>query len=101
MDPEREPDVLEHFGISTVEAMSAGAVPVVLGVGGLTETVRHGVDGFHFRTLGGLVAMTRSLIDDPAMLERLSSSAEARAQTFGVDAFADRLDRILADLGLG
>jgi hypothetical protein len=28
-DPERHPDRFEHFGITTVEAMSAGAVPVV------------------------------------------------------------------------
>ena len=30
-DPDRHPDRFEHFGITTVEAMSAGAVPVVIG----------------------------------------------------------------------
>lgn len=98
VDPEKEPDVLEHFGISTVEAMSAGAVPVVIGVGGLVETVRHGVDGYHFRTLDGLVSMTRSLIDDEGARARMSASAEQRARRFGVEAFAERLDAIVDDL---
>ncbi len=31
-DAEDDPNRMEHFGISIVEAMSAGAVPVVLGV---------------------------------------------------------------------
>lgn len=98
VDPEKEPDVLEHFGISTVEAMSAGAVPVVLGVGGLVETVRHGVDGYHFRTPDGLAAMTASLIDDPGARQRMSASSEERARTFGIEAFAERLDRIVEGL---
>ena len=29
-DPDRHPDRFEHFGITTVEAMSAGAVPIVI-----------------------------------------------------------------------
>jgi glycosyltransferase involved in cell wall biosynthesis len=98
VDPDKEPDVLEHFGISTVEAMSAGAVPLVLAAGGLVETVRHGRDGYHFRTLDGLVAMTRRLVDDPALLAHMSESAEARAHDFGIEAFTARLDAIVDDL---
>jgi glycosyltransferase involved in cell wall biosynthesis len=99
-DPQRHPDRLEHFGISTVEAMSAGAVPVVIGLAGQRETVRHGVDGYHFRSLDGLVALTRDLIDDPGQLRRMSASAAARARRFGLDAFGADLhilvERVLA-----
>lgn len=95
VDPEREPDVLEHFGISTVEAMSAGAVPVVLGVGGLVETVRHGIDGYHFRTIDGLVSMTDGLIADERQRARMSASAADRARMFGIEAFAERFDAIV------
>jgi glycosyltransferase involved in cell wall biosynthesis len=98
VDPEKDPDVLEHFGISTVEAMSAGAVPVVIGNGGLVETVRHGVDGYHFRSPAGLVAMTSSLIDDAGALARMSASAEERAHAFGIDAFGERLDAVVTRL---
>jgi glycosyltransferase involved in cell wall biosynthesis len=99
-DPERHPDRLEHFGISTVEAMSAGAVPVVIGLAGQRETVRHGVDGFHFRSLDGLCALTRALIDDPSLRATMSASASQRARRFAIDAFTADLhtlvDRVLA-----
>ena len=91
----RRPDRLEHFGITTVEAMSAGAVPVVIGLAGQLETVRHGVDGYHFTTLDGLVGLTRMLIDDPDLRSRMSASATSRAREFSMDAFATRLDGLV------
>jgi glycosyltransferase involved in cell wall biosynthesis len=100
-DAQRHPARLEHFGIATVEAMSGGAVPVVIGLAGQLETVRHGVDGFHFRTVGGLVALTRQLVDDERARQRMSLSAIARARSFDLDAFETRLrdvvDRVVGD----
>jgi len=94
-NPERRPDRLEHFGITTVEAMSAGAVPVVIGLAGQLETVRHGVDGFHFRTLAGLIGLTRMLVDDEAQRAQMSRSATQRARDFAMDAFDRRLHRLV------
>jgi glycosyltransferase involved in cell wall biosynthesis len=97
-DEVRRPDRLEHFGITTVEAMSAGAVPIVVGLGGLRETVRHGVDGFHFRTIAGLCSESLSLITDDSMRARMASSAERRAESFSVDAFQAGLRRLIDGL---
>lgn len=94
-DEHRHPDRMEHFGITTVEAMSAGAVPVVIGKAGQVETVRHGVDGFHFQHLSGLVALTRQLVDDPELVERMRASGMRRAQAFSPAAFAENLWRIV------
>ena len=99
-DEERHPDRMEHFGITTVEAMSAGAVPVVIGKAGQIETVRHGIDGFHFQHVDGLVALTRQLVDDPLLVERMRASGTVRAQGFSPEAFAANLwaivERVLA-----
>jgi glycosyltransferase involved in cell wall biosynthesis len=97
-DETRRPDRLEHFGITTVEAMSAGAVPVVVGLGGLRETVRHGVDGFHFRTLAGLCSESLSLMTDDSMRARMASSAARHAESFSIDAFQSGLRRIVEGL---
>lgn len=97
-DPRRNPGRLEHFGITTVEAMSAGAVPVVIGLAGQLETVRHGVDGYHFTELAGLVQQTRTLIDDDVLRSQMSAASAARARSFSSAAFAERLWGIVAGL---
>jgi glycosyltransferase involved in cell wall biosynthesis len=86
-DPDRHPERLEHFGITTVEAMSAGAVPVVIDAAGQTEIVEHGVSGYRFRDLDDLVAHTLRLVDDGEQRNKMSLAAEERAQLFGWDAF--------------
>jgi glycosyltransferase involved in cell wall biosynthesis len=89
-DVERHPDRYEHFGITTVEAMSAGAVPVVIDAAGQVEIVQQGVSGYRFATLDGLVRHTEHLIADPRWREQLSRAAEARARDFGWDSFVAR-----------
>jgi len=74
-----------------VEAMAAGAVPVVFGAAGPAEIVRHGVDGYHWHTLDELVSRTRELIADPARLAAMSASAQQRAGEFSGHVFAQRL----------
>jgi glycosyltransferase involved in cell wall biosynthesis len=96
-DAESAPQRLEHFGIATVEAMSAGVVPIVIGLAGQLEIVEDGKSGYHFRTLDELVEKTRAVIDDPAELARLSEAAEKRAEHFDHDSFALRLEAILSD----
>ena len=90
-DPEIHPERMEHFGISTVEAMSAGAVPVVIGQAGQLEVLDDGVEGYHFADLDELVARTEALIADPARLAALSVAARTRAGTYGEAAFRRQL----------
>jgi glycosyltransferase involved in cell wall biosynthesis len=86
-DPETHPERFEHFGIAVVEAMAAGAVPIVFGAAGPAEIVRHGVDGFHWHTPAELVRLTRDLIADPGALATMSTSAQQRARDFSIEAF--------------
>ncbi len=57
-DEKKEPVKFEHFGITTVEAMASGCVPVVIGNGGQPEIVRHGVSGYLWRSLDELKSLT-------------------------------------------
>lgn len=95
-DPEVHPDRFEHFGIAVVEAMAAGAVPVVFGAAGPAEIVRHGVDGFHWRTLAELTDLTRRLMNDDELRRSMSHSAVERARDFDIDAFVRNLGTTIA-----
>jgi glycosyltransferase involved in cell wall biosynthesis len=99
-DEETAPWVFEHFGITTVEAMAAGCVPVVIDKAGQREIVRHGIDGYRWTTLAELEALTRMVADDDALRSRLAASAVERAGTFSEEAFATRWRDIAADVGI-
>jgi glycosyltransferase involved in cell wall biosynthesis len=78
-----------------VEAMAAGAVPVVFAAAGPAEIVRHGVDGFHWKTLDELQSFTRQLMDDQELRLKMSSAAQSRAADFGVDVFVERINSLI------
>lgn len=90
-DPQRHPERFEHFGIAVVEAMAAGAVPVVFGAAGPAEIVRHGVDGVQWSTTNELAKATIDVVGDPAKRATMAASARLRALDFSVDVFAERV----------
>jgi glycosyltransferase involved in cell wall biosynthesis len=96
--PDERPENQEHFGQTTVEAMSAGAVPVVIGTGGQPEIVTHGVDGYLWDDLAGLARYTERLIADPNELARLGAAAVAASRRFGRAAFIARVREVLGRL---
>jgi glycosyltransferase involved in cell wall biosynthesis len=96
----QRPWALEHFGMTTVEAMSAGAVPVVIDLAGQREIVRDGVDGFRWRTVDDLKQRTIEVAEDEALRRQLSASAMLRAREFSDEAFVDRWRAIVKGLDL-
>lgn len=90
-DLSKNPEYAEHFGISTVEAMGAGAVPVVINSGGQKEIVADGVNGFTWKTLDEFREKTMILIDSKKLLEQFSDAAKTRAQDFSKEMFAQKI----------
>lgn len=90
VDEKHDPTGVEHFGISLVEAMAAGCVPVVTNLGGHKEIVTQGVDGFLFDNLTELIDYTFALIAGPKMMTQLSTSGQAKSKMFGTDKFYEK-----------
>lgn len=97
-DVNRYPAKQEHFGISTVEAMSAAAVPIVYASGGQKEIVTDGVDGFWWNDIDGLMDRTRSLANDAELRCRLSQQAVLTSKRFGREAFTAKVDQLIMEL---
>ena len=96
-DERRVPEKLEHFGITTCEAMSAGCIPVVIAKAGQLEIVEPGESGFLFADADELRGHTRSLMDgfgEPWVAE-MSRRAVAAVQRFDKDRFAQHFHALL------
>lgn len=91
----KEPEKLEHFGISVVEAMAAGAAPVVFKGGGHKEIVEAEVNGLLWDSPSKLNRLTKLLINDKKMLVRLSRSAIEKSKNFGYERFNESIKRLL------
>jgi len=87
VDSERDPGGVEHFGITTVEAMRAGCVPIVVNRGGQPEIVRQGIDGLLWNTVEELKQSTLKVASDPVRLANFASAARERSRKFSRDAF--------------
>lgn len=94
---EKHPERAEHFGISTVEAMGAGTVPVVINAGGQKEIVEDGRNGYLWDTLEDFILKTNNLIKDEKLLKRISIGAVKRSKIFSGDRFCNELKSIIKE----
>ena len=83
-----QPQRAEHFGISTVEAMSWGAVPLVFDDGGQHEIVTPDV-GVRWRTVEELRRETVMLMTDGARRADLAKSAIEASKSYSPERFQD------------
>ena len=86
--PERQ----EHFGISVVEAMAFGCIPLVYDAGGPKEIVETTGCGFTYRTVEECAALVRRLSHMPvAELDALSGAAIHAASRYSDEKFVENL----------
>ncbi len=83
----------EHFGITIVEAMAAGCVPIVHDSGGPREIVNEDV-GFRWRDLGTAANCISGLSHDDELRQRLSAAAAARAKRFSPEIFESKMSKL-------
>lgn len=95
---ETNPEYMEHFGISTVEGMRAGCVPVVYFGGGQPEIVEEGQNGYLFITKEELVAKTEKLVNNDVLRKKLAKNARIKALEFSTNRFNKEFDMVLESL---
>lgn len=94
-DLNKYPEKAEHFGISTVEAMGAGCVPVVINAGGQKEIVENEKSGFLWNTIDELIEKTNAVMNSNSFWEKMSHNAIVRANFFTGERFCKELNEFI------
>lgn len=93
---ETDPTKMEHFGITVVEAMAGGCIPVVVKKGGLTEIVEEDKSGLFWEKEEELVAKTVALINDSKRMQQLLKNSIIRSKEFSKERFISSINRIVS-----
>jgi glycosyltransferase involved in cell wall biosynthesis len=86
----------EHFGITIVEAMAAGCVPVVHNSGGAREIVTNDV-GYKWEAVADASRQVENLIENDTIRRQFSKAAAARSRLFAPEEFESGIARVLGE----
>jgi glycosyltransferase involved in cell wall biosynthesis len=89
----------EHFGISVVEAMASGTIPIVADGGGQRETVIHGESGFRVGNDSSEMAKyMKLLLTNDETFDRMSDKARLRSRQFDESVFIEKWMKLIEEL---
>ena len=92
----RDFDKVEHFGITPVEAMAAGAIVCSHNSGGQKEVITAGENGFLYDTPAQLISFTKKMYEDTDKRESVGTSAHQYAKKhFSYAAFKENVLKVL------
>lgn len=89
------PENTEHFGMTIVESMASGCVPVVISKGGIPEIINNGVDGFTWLTKKGLYNKTKKLILNNKLFETAQLKSILSAKKFSKENFENQFMKLI------
>ena len=88
---------IETFGLTALEAMTAGLPVIVPPVGGIAEMVEEGVNGYRIDVarLDDIASRIRMMLGDRGLYRRLSRGALETSRRYSEEAQVDAIYRIL------
>jgi len=96
IDEKKEPERVEHFGTTIVEAMLNSGIPLAYKAGGPKEIITSGYSGYLYETIPELIAQTLELIRNNHLAKRLAQGAYDRAYShFGVRNFKKTVQTLI------
>lgn len=95
---ENEPEKMEHFGITTVEAMAAGCIPIVTNKGGQGEVVDNDLNGYIWGDIDELIIQTKKVISSSEISNKLSQNAIIKSKLFSKNLFAEKLNSVIKSI---
>lgn len=94
-DENKNPEKVEHFGMSVVEAMTSGAVPIVFKAGGHREIINDGKNGFLWTKESELLKITARIIKEGKLLREISASAKEDSKLYSKEVFEKEIFKLI------
>jgi len=95
IDERKEPKKVEHFGITVVESMAAGCVPIVYNAGGHKEIIADDYNGYLWNNTRELLGKTKRLIKDTKLTKQISLEAKEGSKVYEYRRFEAEIYKIL------
>lgn len=95
VDQTKHPEETEHFGMTIVEAMSSGLVPVVVNKGGIPEIIENGINGYLWDEIDELISKTQLLISSPELISNMSQESTKSTTKFSKENFQVQFIRLI------
>ena len=90
---EEDPNEYENFGITTVESMAAGCIPIVINLGGQKEIIRHKKNGLLWNNPSELLEFTNLVIKNTKFLDKLKRTAIEDSKKYSSDMFIRKIEK--------
>lgn len=73
---EEHPEMVEHLGMTPVEAMACGTIPFCYNAGGPKEIITNGVNGFLFTTIDDLLSKTEAVQSNSKLYKAIQKNGQ-------------------------
>jgi glycosyltransferase involved in cell wall biosynthesis len=100
INEDKYPALLEHFGMTVVEAMSYGCVPLVLDKGGYRETVDK-TNGFRFRDIASAKYSLLEILRNKQKLSAMSKNSIVKSKKFSLKRMQEEIDLLIKEIQSG
>lgn len=95
-DLKNNPEKAEHFGISTVEAMASGCIPIVFSGGGQKEIIQDGKNGFLWKNIEDLSSLTLKVISNKGLQDKITQNVVMDSNKYSKERFYESFKKIIS-----
>ena len=98
LESDENPMQMEHFGMTTVEAMANGCIPLVINKAGQKEIVEQGISGYLWNDLRELRTFLLDTISDSEKIYNLQIHAIEKSKKYLINSFSENTLKIFSNL---